>query len=155
MPFSRRLAHVVTRRDLVLLLAPTYARARGVDEAEAAERLERIVAGPRVLDELHAALGAALADEKGPRTSEDAVVDRISANVAARRARAKAAAVTPALSAVLVRLDLEIGLAPESMRETLASPRGRPLLEAGWRELGVHLARELLRKAPGSRPAGG
>lgn len=149
MPFSRRLAHVVTRRDLVLLLAPTYAAARGVDEAEAAERLERIVAAPLVLDELHAALGAALADEKGPRTSEDAVVDRISANVAARRARAKAATVTPALSAVLVRLDLELGLAPESMRETLASPRGRPVLEAGWRELGAHLARELLRKAPG------
>lgn len=145
MPFSRRLSHVVTRSDLVLLLAPTYAKARAVDEEEAAERLGRALAVPRMLEVVHAALGAALAATKGPRTSDDAVVDRVSANVAARRARAKAAEATPALSAVLVWLDLELGLAPESMRDTLASPRGRQLLESGYRELGAHLARELLR----------
>jgi hypothetical protein len=136
---------VVTRKDLVLLLAPTYARARDVDEVEAAERLTRALASQRLLDEVHAALGDALADARGPRTAVDAVMDRISAHLLRRRARARAAEATPALSAVLVRIDLETGLAPESMRDTLASPRGRPLLEAGWRELGAHLARELLR----------
>jgi hypothetical protein len=150
MPFSRRLSHVVTRSDLVLLLAPTYAKARAVDEEEAAERLGRALADARVLERLHAALGDALAETKGPRTQDDAVVDRVSANVAARRARAKPAEATPALSAVLVWLDLELGLAPESMRDTLASPRGLALLEAGYRELGGHLARELLRKGPGA-----
>lgn len=145
MVFSRRLPHVVTRRDLVELLAPTYGQARAVDGAEAAERLGRALAAGPVLEDLYGALGAALADAKGPRTAEDTVMDRISARIAVRRARARSAALTPAVSAVLVRIDLEIGLAPESMRDTLASARGRPLLEAGLRELGAHLAKELLR----------
>jgi hypothetical protein len=145
MVFSPRLPHVVTRNDLALLLAPTYAGARSVDEEEALERLGRALASPTILEEVYRALGAALAEVKGPRQTEDAVMDRISAKIGARRARAKAAAATPTLSAALILIDLEIGLAPESMRETLASPRGRPLLEAGLRELGAHLAKDLLR----------
>jgi hypothetical protein len=145
MVFSPRLPHVVTRKDLVLLLAPTYAKAREVDEGEASERLTRAFAAQTLLDELHAALGRALADAQGPRTAPDAIVDRISAHLTRRVARAKAVAATPAISAVLVRIDLETGLAPESMRETLASARGSSLLEAGYRELGAHLAKELLR----------
>lgn len=145
MAFSPRLPHVVRRKDLVLLLAPTYARARGVDEGEAAERLTRALDAQPLFEEVQAALGGALADGKGPRTSADAVVDRISANLVRRVARARATEATPGIAAVLVRIDLETGLAPESMRETLASPRGRALLEAGWRELGAHLARELQR----------
>ena len=143
--FSPRLAHVVTRGDLVALLAPTYARARAVDEEEARERLTRTLAVPAALDDLYRGLSEALAETKGPRTQVDAVVDRISANIASRRARARAAEATPAVSAVLVRLDLEIGLAPESMRDTLASARGSALLEQGLREVGEFLAKELLR----------
>ena len=143
--FSPRLAHVVTRGDLVALLAPTYARARSVDEEEARERLAQALAVPAALGDLYRGLSEALAEAKGPRTQVDAVMDRISANIASRRARARAAEATPAVSAVLVRLDLEIGLAPESMRATLASPRGSALLEAGLREVGGHLAKELLR----------
>jgi len=143
--FSPRLAHVVTRGDLVALLAPTYARARAVDEEEARERLTQALAVPAALDDLYRGLSEALAETKGPRTQVDAVVDRISANIASRRARARAAEATPAVSAVLVRLDLEIGLAPESMRDTLASARGSALLEQGLREVGEFLAKELLR----------
>ncbi len=143
--FSRRLPGVLTRADLVLLLAPTYAKAHGVDEEEASERLSRALAVPAALDEIYVGISAALADAKGPRTSEDALVDKLSAGVAARRARAKAAAVTPALSAVLVRLDLEIGVVPESMRATLETPRGRALLDEGLRAIGAHLVKELLR----------
>jgi hypothetical protein len=154
---------VLTRGDLVLLLAPTYARARGVDEEEAAERLARALAVPAALDELYGGISSALADAKGPRTRsdrrgeaatpsgarrgvrEDALLDRLSSAVAARRARAKAAEATPAVSAVLVRLDLEVGLAPEAMRATLASPRGRALLDEGLRAVGAHLVKHLLR----------
>ena len=143
--FSPRLVHVVTRSDLVALLAPTYARARAVDEEEARERLTQALAVPAALDDLYRGLSEALAETKGPRTQVDAVVDRISANIASRRARARAAEATPAVSAVLVRLDLEIGLAPESMRDTLASARGSALLEQGLREVGEFLAKELLR----------
>lgn len=145
MYFSRRLPHVLTRRDLAVLLAPTYAAARGVDEDEAIERLGRALEVPAAADAVYRGVSAALADAKGPRTSEDALMDRISAHVAARRARAKAAAATPAVSAALVRLDLELGLAPDAMRETLATPKGNALLEAGLRELGAHLVKELLR----------
>lgn len=143
--FSRRLPHVVTARDLAALLAPTYAAARGVDEEEAAERLARALAVPAALDDLYRGLSAALADAKGPRTTEDALVDRLSAGVVARRGRAKPAAATPAVSAVLVRLDLELGLAADAMRETLATPRARALLDEGLREVGAHLVKHLLK----------
>ncbi len=143
--FSRRLPHVLTKADLVMLLAPTYAKARAVDEEEASERLSRALAAPGALDDVYRGVSQALADAKGPRTPEDALVDRLSAGVVARRARARAAEGTPGMSAVLVRLDLEIGLAPESMRATLATPKGRALLDAGLRELGAHVVKELLR----------
>jgi hypothetical protein len=145
MPVPRRLPHVLTRRDLAALLAPTYALARSVDEEEALARLGRALAVPAASDDLYRAVAAALEEARGPRTSEDALIDRISARVSARRARARAAVATPAVSAALVRLDVEIGLAPESMRETLASPRGSALLEAGLKELGALLVRELTR----------
>jgi hypothetical protein len=146
--FSRRLPHVLTDRDLVLLLAPTYAAARGVDEEEAAERLRRALSAPGVREDLYRGISAALAEAKGPRTSEDALVDRLSAGVVARRARAKPAPATPAVSAVLVRLDLEIGLAAEAMRATLTTPRARALLDEGLRALGAHLVKDLLKGGP-------
>lgn len=142
--FSSRLPHVVTPRDLVILLAPTYAAARGVDEQEAMERLTRALQARGALDDVYRGLSSALAAAKGPRTSEDALVDR-SAGVAARRARVKAAPITPAVAAVLVRLDLEIGLAADAMRATLETPRARALLDEGLHALGVHLLRGLMK----------
>ncbi len=144
-PSSRRLPHVLTRSDLVRMLVPTYAAARRVDDDEAAERLAQALSAPGVLDELYAALSAGLREVKGPRTSEDALLDRISAGVQARRERVRAAGDSPGVSAVLIRLDLEIGVAPEPMRATLASPRGRAVLEQGLLELGRHLVKELLK----------
>ncbi len=143
--FSRRLPHVVTRADLVTMLTPTYAAARGLDDEEAAERLGQALAAPGVLGQLHGALSAALRDAKGPRTDEDALLDRLSAAVQARRGRVRAAPDSPGLAAVLVRLDLENGIAPEPMRATLASPRGRAVLEEGRAALGRHLVKELLK----------
>ncbi len=143
--FSRRLPGVLPRKDLVALLAPTHAAARGVDLDEAAERLDRALATPAALDEVYGGLSAALRDVQGPRTSEDALVDRLSAGVEARRGRAKPLAAGPAVAAALIRLDVEIGVAPDSMRDTLAAPRGRALLDEGLRALGAHLVKELLR----------
>ena len=143
--FSKRLPHVLTRNDLALLLAPTYMAARGVDHEEAADRLGRALASPAALDDLYRGLSAALAAAKGARTGEDALMDRLSVGLQARRKYAKAADGTPAISAALVRLDLEIGLAPESMRDTLASPRGAALLDEGLRALGAHVVKDLLK----------
>jgi hypothetical protein len=143
--FSRRLPHVLPPKDLVRLLAPTYSAARGVDEEEAVDRLGEALAVPGVVDDLLDGISAALAARQGPRTSEDALVDRLAAGVTARRGRVRAAEATPAVSAALVRIDLEVGLAPEPMRATLATPRGRALLEEGLKALGEHVVRELVK----------
>ncbi len=136
---------MLTRADLVKILAPTYAKARGVDEEEASERLGRALAAPAALDDVYGGVSDALRAAQGPRTSEDALVDKLSAGVVARRARVRPADATPAIAAALVRLDLELGLAPDSMRATLATPRGSALLQDGLRALGAHLVKELLR----------
>ncbi len=143
--FSPRLPHVLTRADLARVLAPTYAKALSVDEEEAHERLARALQHPEVADDLYAGISEALREARGPRTTEDALVDKLSAGVQARRARVRAAPSTPALSAVLVRVNLELGLAPEPMRATLATEKGRALLDEGLRALGAHLVRELVR----------
>jgi hypothetical protein len=144
-PISRRLPHVLTRADLVTILVPTYAEALSVDEDEARDRLGRALERPELLAEAYRALGEALRAAKGPRTTEDAVVDKLSAGVQARRGRVKPAPGGPSLSAVLVRVNLELGLAPEPMRQTLATEKGRAMLDAGWSAVARHVVRELLR----------
>jgi hypothetical protein len=143
--FSRRLPHVLTRADLARALTPTYAAALSVDEEEAHERVVRALEHPGVADDVYRGISAALAEARGPRTSEDALMDKLSAGVQARRARVRAAPASAGISAVIVRLNLEIGLAPEPMRATLAGEKGRDVLEEGLRALGAHLVKELLR----------
>ncbi len=143
--FSRRLPHVVTRKDLALLVAPTYAVSAAVDFDEAHERMERAVGNQRIVDQLYTGLSAALERRKGPRTTEDALIDDLSAGVQKRRSRVKAATLTPAISAVMVMLNLELGYAPEMMRGALENPKGKALLEEGLRALGTHLADELIK----------
>ena len=143
--FSRRLPHVLTRADLAMLVAPTYAKALSVDEEEALERMTRALERPGVADDLYRGISEALRQAKGPRTSEDELMDKLSKGVQARRTRAKAAPSTPALSAVMVRVNLELGLAPEQLRATLESEKGRALLEEGLSALGQHLLKDLLR----------
>ncbi len=143
--FSRRLPHVVTRKDLALLLSPTYAASAEVDFEEAHERMERAVASARVLEQLYDGLSAALEGRKGPRTSEDELIDALSAGVQKRRSRVKPATPGPGISAVMVLLNLELGYAPEMMRGALENPKGRALLDEGLRALGTHLLKELIK----------
>ena len=143
--FSRRLPHVLTRKDLARVVAPTYAKAASVDLDEALERMERVVASDRIVDDLYAGLSAALAEKKGPRTTEDELIDKLSAGVQKRRGRVKAAEMTPALSAAMVLINLELGYAPEMMRNALQNEKGRALLDDGLRALGAHLLRELIK----------
>ncbi len=143
--FSRRLPHVVTRKDLALLVAPTYAASANVDFEEAHERMERAVGSQRVIDELYAGISAALEDRRGPRTTEDALIDALSAGVQKRRSRVKAATLSPAVSAVMVLLNLELGYAPEMMRGALENAKGKALLDEGRRALGAHLLKELIK----------
>jgi hypothetical protein len=141
----RRLPHVVTRKDLALLIAPTYAVSANVDFEEAHERMERAVASQRLVEQIYGGISAALAERKGPRTTEDALLDDLSAGVQKRRSRVKAAPLTPAIAAVMVLLNLELGYAPEMMRDALENPKGRSLLEEGLRALGAHLLGQLIK----------
>jgi hypothetical protein len=143
--FSKRLPHVMPRADLARMIAPTLAKASQVDVEVAEERLERALTNQRVLDDIYGGLSAALAEAKGPRTSEDEQIDKLSAGVQARGRRVRAADLTPAISAVLVLLNLEAGEAQEMMRETLQSEKGRALLQEGLRSLGKHFVKELIR----------
>jgi 16S rRNA C1402 N4-methylase RsmH len=136
---------VIPRADLARTLAPTYAKAAQVDEEEAEDRLLRAFGNQRVLDEIYAGLSAALAEAKGPRTSEDELIDKLSAGMQARKRRVRAAELTPAVSAVLVLVNVELGQAPEMMREAIQGGKGRALLEEGLKALGAHLAKELIR----------
>jgi hypothetical protein len=52
---------------------------------------------------------------------------------------------TPAISAVMVMLNLELGYAPEMMRGALENPKGKALLDDGLQALGTHLANELIK----------
>jgi hypothetical protein len=143
--FSRRLPHVLTRKDLARVIAPTYAKAASVDADEALDRMERAVANDRIADELYAGLSAAMAERKGSRTTEDELVDKLSEGVQKRRSRVKAAPLTPAISAALVMINLELGYAPEMMRNALDTEKGRALLDDGLRDLGAHLVGELIK----------
>src|SRR5512133_2209165 len=142
---SRRLLHVVTLPDLAVILTPTYAEAMSVDDEEAHERLVRALSRTRIADDLYHGISEALEEVQGERTSEDALMDKLSKGVQKRRQRVKSAPATPGLSAVLVRINLEIGLAPEQMRATLDTERGRAVLDAGLRDLGAHVVKELLK----------
>ena len=143
--FSKRLPHVLTRKDLALIVAPTYAKSAEVDFEEAHERMERAVGTQAIVDALYEGLSLALFDRQGPRTGEDELIDNLSAGVQKRRSRVKATEVTPGISAVMVMLNLELGYAPEMMRETLASPQGAQMLQQGLRELGNNLLQQLVK----------
>jgi hypothetical protein len=143
--FSRRLPHVLTRKDLARVLTATYAAFVNVDADEAYERLERVMASQAVLDELYEGLSAALRERQGLRTTEDDVMDKLSKGVEKRRTRVKAAPMTPQISAVMVLLNVEMGIAPEMMRDTLHTPKGRALLDEGRKQLGFHLVDSLIK----------
>jgi len=107
--------------------------------------LGRALTNPDVLAGIHEALTSALEDSRGPRTDPDAQVDKISKRLQKRRARVKAAPATPAVSAVMVWLNLAIGMAPESMRDTLATGKGAAMLETGLKEVATSLLYDLSR----------
>jgi hypothetical protein len=143
--FSPRLRHVLTRSDLALVVAPTYASSANVDFDEAHERMQRAVSNEQLAGAFYDGLSAALEPRKGPRTTVDEVIDNLSAGVQKRRSRMKAVRLTPGVSAVMVLVNLEIGYAPEMMRGALQTPKGEALLAEGLRELGAALVAQLIK----------
>lgn len=144
--FSPRVPHLFPQRTLARLLTSTYAEAMAVDEEEAHERLTQALVAPDLVQALQDAIDSALAEKKGPRTTEDELLDRVSTGIVRRGGRLRPLPSSPGTAAVIVRINVEIGLAPEQMRAMLASPRGSQTLEQGLQSLGAHLLKELLKR---------
>jgi hypothetical protein len=143
--FSDRLPHIVRREDLAILLAPIYAETTNVDDDEAKDRLLRALADEALLDDLYLSLSAALTARAGPRMDADALMDKLSKGIGARRSRVKSPPATPELFALLVRINLLIGEAAANMRNVLESEKGRAAMKKGLQDVGAHLVRELLK----------
>jgi hypothetical protein len=141
---SPRLPHVLTRTDLALLLLDTYQHAMGVDDDEALERLGRAFSRPELLADFHRAISAALV-AKDPQAAPDAVIDKLSKAVQKKRGRVKPAPDDPTIAAVLVRINLELGVAPDSMRSMLESDKGKKALADGMTKLAKYLVGELVK----------
>jgi hypothetical protein len=143
--FSRRLPHVLTRADLVRVLLETYVDAMAVEDDEALDRLTRAIDRDDLRDAIYDGISGALSEAQGERTSEDQLMDKLGKGVQKRRSRVRAAPSHAGIAAVLVRINVELGLVPEPMRATLETEKGRALLEDGLRRLGRHVVDELLR----------
>jgi hypothetical protein len=143
--FSPRVPHLFPRRTLATLLTSTYAEAASVDDEEAHARLTQALGAGALVDALHDGISRALEAKRGPRTTPDKLLDSVSAGIARRKGNLRPAPSTADLAAVLVRINLEIGLAPEPMRATLSAGPGAAALERGFAALGSHLVKELLR----------
>ncbi len=111
----------------------------------------RALADPGLLDDLYVGIWEGLGEKRGPRTTEDGLIDRLSRALEGH-SKSKPATTSPAISAVLVRIDVEIGFAPETMRATLASEKGKALYNQGLRDLGAHLVRDILRSGGAKGP---
>ncbi|MFH1812521.1 MAG: hypothetical protein ABIJ09_27560 [Pseudomonadota bacterium] len=142
--FARSLPRVLLRVDLAQLLAPTYAREDDVSEELAHERMTELLKIPSLTDKIYSAVAAALDSAQGART-EDALLDAVARAVPRRCKDVQAAPRGPALSALTVLFNLELGLSPERLRASLESDRGQELVEQGFRALGQDLVRQLLR----------
>ncbi len=142
---AHRLPHILPRNELAALLGLTYARAVNVDEEVAVERLERALDDTALKEALYAGIEAALREAQGKRTTEDALMDKLSQGLEARRARIRPVAPGPEVGAAVVAISLAAGEGTESMRAPLESERGRALVAAGMKALGSHLVRELLK----------
>jgi hypothetical protein len=142
---SHRLPHLLPARTLARLLTSTYAAAANVDEDEAHDRLTQALRSATLVEQLQGGLSRALEERRGPRTSVDKLLDAISAGLTGRGGRVRALPSSPGVAAVVVRIDLELGLSPEPMRAMLATDRGAAALDAGLAALGAHVVKELLR----------
>jgi len=144
--FSRRLPHVLTQSDLAYLLAPTYAREVDVSEDLAHERLARALKRSGLADKIYETVSAALVSVQGTR-AEDTLMNAMSKAVQKKLGNIGAPPSSPALSALMVSINIDIGVAPAELRATLESDKGKKLLDQGYETLGEYLVSQLIPRA--------
>ena len=142
MKYPPRLGHLATRPVVVNKLVPTYAKAHQIDEQEAGQRLERAIAG-RIWEDLLAATWEAM-KSRVKRLDEQKLLEKVLATLGDRPLRyGRVVEPTPAWSAFMMLLDLEIGTAGDAARKVMESEQGRKMAAAGLAEAGMFLAIEL------------
>ncbi len=142
MRYPPRLGHLATRPVMVNRLVPTYARAHQIDEQEASQRLSRALAG-QLWEDLLAATWEAM-KSRVKRLDEQRLLEKVFATLEDRPLRyGRAVEITPAWSAFMMMLDLEIGTAGDAARRVMESEQGRKMIGAGLAEAGMFLATEL------------
>jgi hypothetical protein len=142
---TRRLPAILTRAELAWLLVPTYGEAMSVEDEEAHDRITRALQHQELVDDLLWGFSEALEEKRGVRTGVDALLDKFSAALQTRRGKVTAAPADPAVSAVMVRINLEIGLASETLRTMLQTDKGRDMLDAGLKKLAARIVGELVK----------
>jgi len=114
-----------------------------VDDEEAYDRLNQAFGDPELLDDLYWSLSEALT-QRAAGATPDAVMDKLSKRLT-RKGRVPPAAITPDIAAMAVRINLMLGLAPDTMRAVVESEKGKAALEKGLKALGNHLVASLLK----------
>jgi hypothetical protein len=142
MAASTRLPHILPIRELVRLLLPTYAEASSVDDAEAQERLERALADADLREDIYGAFQRSLVEQRGPRSTEDQQLDRLSRGLA-KRHNFKALSANAPVAAAMVGINLAAGLG-EGLAAALATEKGRALYQQGLAVIAGELVKELL-----------
>jgi hypothetical protein len=143
----RRLIAVLTRNLLAEMLAPTYALARNVDPNEAAGRLDDALRQLRLIEGLQRGAFEGLRDAK-PHLDDEGLLDVVHKKLARAkrwqplRPKAKDDA---AVAAVVLLIDAGAGVATADAWGMIESPEGHRFLEHGFRVVGAHLAKELVR----------
>jgi hypothetical protein len=144
MRFPPRLGHLATRPVVVAKLVTVYANAHQIDEEEAQGRLERALRGGLWEDLLAAAWEAMKGKVK--RLDEEGLLEKVATTLKDRPLRpGRLAEVTPAWSAFMMMLDLEIGTAGDAARRVMETEQGRKMMAAGLAEAGKFLGAELTR----------
>lgn len=142
MKYPPRLGHLATRPVVVNRLVPTYAKAHQIDEHEAAQRLERAIAG-RIWEDLLAATWEAM-KSRVKRLDEQKLLEKVFNTLEDRPLRyGRVVEPNAAWSAFMMLLDLEIGTAGDAARKVMESEQGRKMISAGLSEAGMFLAIEL------------
>lgn len=138
---------LMTRVQTAELMAATYAKLRTLDANEAYTRLENGLRDSGLLSDIQHATWQALHEAKPDWTDTQLLTSLAKKATKSKRFRG------PTISrrdegdwvALSTQLDLACGYASGEAYDLLESPGGQALLDAGYRRLGKHLAKELLR----------
>lgn len=142
-----RFLGLVPRSVLAEMLAQTYAEARGIDPNDAYRRLDTALANLRLIEGVQRGTWEALLAAK-PNLDEKAVIEHVEKRLQKPRrftAWKPKRAEQGASAAVTILIDTASSYSSGEATDLLGTPEGEKMLGQGFRLLGAHLAKQLLR----------